>query len=80
MTIATSIKDEIVRILDALQPEQQQEILIFAKLLKRKAFVKYPRKSLKGMWADLNINITEEDIKEVRREMCGNLDEKFSDL
>jgi hypothetical protein len=32
------------------------------------------------MWADLNINITEEDIKEVRREMCGNLDEKFSDL
>jgi hypothetical protein len=32
------------------------------------------------MWVDLDIHITEENIKEVRREMWGNLDKKFADL
>lgn len=33
---------------------------------------KKPRRSLLGLWADLNIHITEEDIAEARREMWGN--------
>jgi hypothetical protein len=30
-----------------------------------------PRRSLRGFWKDLNIQITEEDIAEARREMQG---------
>lgn len=30
------------------------------------------RRSLKGLWADLKVGITEEDIAEARREMWGN--------
>lgn len=33
---------------------------------------KKPRRSLYGLWADLNIEITAEDIDEIRREMWGN--------
>ena len=31
-----------------------------------------PRRSLKGLWADLGTTITAEDIDEARREMWGN--------
>lgn len=31
-----------------------------------------PLKSLYGLWADLNIDVSEEDIAEVRREMWAN--------
>ena len=31
-----------------------------------------PLKGLEGIWKDLNINITEADIAEARREMWGN--------
>lgn len=80
MPTITSVKESVVEILEVLPPEKQQELLNFAKFLKMANIVKRPRKSLKGMWADLDIHITEEDIKEVRREMWGNLDEKFADL
>jgi hypothetical protein len=80
MTTITSVKESVVEILEVLPPEKQQELLNFARLLKMANIVKRPRKSLKGMWADLDIHITEEDIKEVRSEMWGNLDEKFADL
>jgi len=80
MTAITTIKDAVVGILEVLPPEQQQDILAFAEFVKFRNTVKRPRKSLKGMWANLNIDITEEAIKQVRREMSGNLDEKFGDL
>jgi hypothetical protein len=80
MTAITTIKDAVVGILEVLPPEQQQDILAFAEFVKFRNTVKRPRKSLKGMWANLNIDITEESIKQVRREMSGNLDEKFGDL
>ncbi len=44
----------------------------FAEFLESKEVVKKPRQSLYGFLADLNVNITEEDIREVRKEMWGN--------
>jgi len=32
----------------------------------------HPRRSLMGLFSDLNVHITEEDITEARREMWGN--------
>jgi hypothetical protein len=72
MTVATSVKDSLLGILEELPLESQQEILYFARLLQMVKIVKCPRQSLEGLCADLNINITEADIKEARKEMFGN--------
>jgi len=48
---------------------RRKELLDYAKTLEQKEAVKKPRVSLKGIWADLNVNITEEDIREARNEM-----------
>ena len=52
-----------------LPVNHQQELLDFAEFLEKKVADKKPRVSLKGIWADLNVNITEEDIREARNEM-----------
>ncbi len=52
-----------------LPVNRQQELLDFAEFLESKEAVKRPRRSMKGALADLNIKITEEDIREARNEM-----------
>jgi hypothetical protein len=56
-----------------LPPDKQKEVLDFVDFLKEKNSPKKPRRSLLGLWADLNTHITEEDIAQARREMWGNL-------
>lgn len=55
-----------------LPPEQQKEVLEFADSLTRKNGSKEPLRNLRGLWKNLNITITDEDIREARREMWGN--------
>jgi hypothetical protein len=52
-----------------LPPNRQQELLDFAEFLEGKEVTKNPRRSLKGALADLNIKISEADIREARNEM-----------
>lgn len=57
----------------ALPPDQQEEILAHARQLQaRSDTVKAPRKSGRGLWADLGIDLTSEEIDEARREMWKN--------
>jgi len=68
-----TIEQQVVEKLRGLSPEKQMEVLDFVDSLKEKNDgPKKPRRSLLGLWADLNIHITEEDIAEARREMWGN--------
>ncbi len=68
-----TIEQQVVEKLRDLPPEKQKEVLDFVDFLKEKnGGPKKPRRSLRGLWADLNIHITEEDIAEARREMWGN--------
>jgi len=62
----------ILEKLRTLPPEKQQEVLHFVESLQRKARGKRPGRSLRGLWADLGVTITAEDIAEARREMWGN--------
>ncbi len=55
-----------------LPPNHQQEVLDFAEFLHQKNILKRPLKSVKGMWANLDMDITEEDIAQARKEMWGN--------
>jgi Protein of unknown function (DUF2281) len=68
-----TIEQQVLEKLRDLPPEKQQEVLDFVDFLKEKnGGPKKPRRSLGGLWADLNVHITEEDIAQARREMWGN--------
>jgi hypothetical protein len=59
--------------------DKQKEVLDFVEFLKEKnADAKQPRRSLRGLWADVNIHITEEDIARARRDMWGNFPQDIS--
>jgi hypothetical protein len=66
------IEQAVLEKLRALPPEKQRALLDFAEFLHQKDMAKRPRRSLKGLWADLGVRITEEDIAEARREMWEN--------
>ena len=55
--------------LKQLPPDKQQELLDFAEFLSQKSLPKTPLKSIRGLCADLKVDLTEEDIQEVRQEM-----------
>jgi EAL domain-containing protein (putative c-di-GMP-specific phosphodiesterase class I) len=67
-----SIEQQVLEKLRDLPPEKQKEVLDFVASLQEKNGAKKPLRSLRGLWKDLNIRITEEDIAEARREMWGN--------
>jgi hypothetical protein len=67
MTIEEAILDKVRK----LPPEKQQALLKFADSLAAPSPPKLLR-SPEGLWADLDIDISEEDIAEVRREMWKN--------
>lgn len=52
--------------------DKQLELLDFADFLYYKSVPQSPLKSIKGLCADLQVDITEQDIKELRQEMWGN--------
>jgi hypothetical protein len=66
-----SIEQLVIERLRELPPEKQREALRLVESLKDTGPVK-PLRSAEGLWADLGIDITEEDIAEARREMWGN--------
>ena len=67
-----TIEEMVLEKLRGLPPEKQKEVLEFAESLKQTNGPPKPLRSLEGLWADLDIDITEEDISEARREMWGN--------
>ena len=67
-----TIEQQVVEKLRDLPPEKQKEVLEFVDHLKRQNGPTKSLRSLLGLWADLNIHITEEDIAEARREMWAN--------
>lgn len=67
-----SIEQAILENLRVLPPEKQQEVLDFVEFLKAKNLPKVTRRSIKGLCADLEVHITEEDIAQAGREMWGN--------
>lgn len=67
-----SVSESIIRKIESLTPEQQREVEQMVDRLANGEQQKKPRRSLMGLFEDLNLHITEEDIAEARREMWGN--------
>lgn len=61
-----------------LSPEKQREVLDFAAFLKQRS-PHSQRKSMLGALKHLNLDITEDDIREVRREAWKNFPRDLQD-
>jgi hypothetical protein len=72
----TNIESLVLQELRQLPPIQQNEVLDFVQFLRQKSKPS-PKKDVRGLWADLNIQLTEEDITEARQEMWGSLGEEI---
>jgi len=66
-----TIEQQVLEKLRGLPPEKQKELLEFVDSLNENAGANKPLLSLEGIWADLEIHVTNEDIAEARREMWG---------
>jgi EAL domain-containing protein (putative c-di-GMP-specific phosphodiesterase class I) len=76
--VLMTVAEQVLEKLRDLPPEKQKEVLDFVESLKGKDGKKEPLRSLRGLWKDLNIQITEEDIAEARREMWGKFPRDIS--
>ena len=55
-----------------LPPDKQCEAIDFVEYLHKRSSAKDPKCSFKGIWADLGLDVSEEDIAQARSEMWGN--------
>ncbi len=71
MTSSEYIEQEVVERLRGLPSDKQQELLDFAEFLRQRAMASpaRPHQSVRGLWVDLAVDVTEEDIDQARREM-----------
>jgi Protein of unknown function (DUF2281) len=77
MQSIANLEQSILENLRQLPPEKQQEVLDFSEFLRQKTVPRQPRRSLKGLCADLNLHVTEETITEARQEMWGSFPREF---
>jgi hypothetical protein len=73
-----TIQQQVLQKLRGLSPEKQQEVLDFVDSLSSESGAPKKLRGLEGIWEDLNIKITEEDIAQARREMWGNFPRDIS--
>lgn len=67
-----TIEQQLIEKLRDLAPEKREEVLKFVDSLLEANGKKRHRRSLLGLWADLNVDISADDIADARREMWGN--------
>ena len=67
-----SIEQAILEAVRTLPAEKQQEVLSHVTRLREEAAPQKPFKSVKGLWADLGISLSAEDIEENQSEMWKN--------
>ncbi len=66
MSLGKSVLNKLLK----LPVEKQKEVLDFVEALERKTNQQRPRHSLKGLSADLGVQVLADDFAEARREMC----------
>lgn len=71
-----SAQEALLKEIGGLTEEQQQKLLTFARALSGSTVKKPPFRSPEGLWADLSVNVTAEDIAQARKEMWGHFPRK----
>jgi hypothetical protein len=67
-----TIEQAVLQQLQTLPTEKKQEVLDFVEFLQTKHTIKRQRRNPIGLFADLKVQITAQDIDEARQEMWGN--------
>jgi hypothetical protein len=67
-----SLEQAILDAVRALPAEKQQEILSHAARLRDESVKKRPFKSVKGLWVDLGISLSSDDIEQNQNDMWKN--------
>ena len=62
-------EEVLIEKIKTLPPHLQQKAIEYVDSLQTEARRNAPRRSLKGIWADKGVSITEQDIREARNEM-----------
>jgi mRNA-degrading endonuclease RelE of RelBE toxin-antitoxin system len=65
-----TFEEQVLQKLRDLPPQRQKEVLAFVTRLQERSERRY--RSLRGLWADLDLRVSENDISSARREMWGN--------
>ena len=66
-----TVEQQVLEKLRELPLQKQEEVLAYISRLKEETR-RRPRRSLAGLWADLGVNVSDEDISQARQEMWGN--------
>ncbi|MFN5835342.1 MAG: DUF2281 domain-containing protein [Pseudanabaena sp.] len=69
MQTLPKIEETLIAVIKTLPIDKQQALLEFAEFLQAKTATKNPSKSIKGLWANADINLTEEELSTNRKEM-----------
>ncbi len=64
-----NLEHSILNAVRSLPPDQQREILEHVNRLRASTLLKRPRKSGRGLWADLHVSVAAEEIDQLRREL-----------
>jgi hypothetical protein len=72
-----TVEQQVLEKLRELPPDKQEEVLAFVSQLQKKSG-NGPRLSLLGLWANLDVKVSAEDIAEARREMWGSFPRDLS--
>jgi siroheme synthase (precorrin-2 oxidase/ferrochelatase) len=68
-----TLEQAILDVVRALPPDKQEEVLNHAQHLREQIMqARRPRRVGRGLWANLNIDLSAEEIDEARREMWKN--------
>ena len=67
-----SLEQAILEAVRSLPAEKQQQILRYAHRLHDETDARPPLRSVKGLWADLGLSLSAEEIDENQREMWRN--------
>jgi hypothetical protein len=73
-----TIEQMVLQKLRDLPLEKQQEVLDFLNSLEERTEKNARYRSLRGLWKDLNFDVTEDDIAQARREMWGTFPRDIS--
>ena len=72
MQTLPKIEETLIAVIKTLPSAKQQALLEFAEFLQSKTTSKSPSKSIKGLWAKADINLTEEELSTTRKKMWAN--------
>jgi hypothetical protein len=78
MVVPTRIKQRISEAVEELPAENLPEVLQFVEFLRSKITAPRPKRiaRLRGLWANIPFDITDENIRELRRRVTEHLDKK----